>query len=77
MEVRNLFKENKGFVSLIGLLITMLIIGMLYYLVTNAANKTSSAETQDAISNPKAVLDNARKTVSDINKRQTDSVYDK
>ncbi len=65
---------KQGFASLIGLLITIMIIGLFYYLATNAAGKRNSTETFDAMSNPKSVLDNARNTVSDINKRQSESL---
>lgn len=66
-------RKFHGFASLIGLLITLVIIGVLFYLVTKGIEKRSSTETQAARSNPKSVLDKARNTVSDINKRQSEN----
>ena len=74
MRIGKFWLAKRGFVSLIGLLITLLIIAFLYYLVTNAVEKRSSDETREYRSNPRSVLDKARNAVSDLNKRQLESL---
>ena len=63
--------EKGGFASLLGLLLTLVIIAFLYYLATNAVGKKSSTETPEDRSTPRSVLDKARNAVSDLNKRQS------
>ncbi|MFH1094295.1 MAG: hypothetical protein V1739_09140 [Candidatus Omnitrophota bacterium] len=74
MKIRKFRLAKRGFASLIGLLLTLVIIAVLFYLAANTAAKRSSTETQAARKNPKSVLDKARNTVSDINKRQSENL---
>ena len=71
MDISKSRPTNKGFVSLIGLLITIAIISMLLYLAAKSATKgTSSQSGHD--SRPKTVLDKARNAVDSINKRRSE-----
>ena len=64
MKIGKFRLAKNGFASLIELLITLVIIGVLFYLVTKGIEKRSSTETQAARSNPESVLDKARNAVS-------------
>ena len=62
--------SNKGVVSLIGLLIALAIICMLVYVMLKNTTETVSSVSGDASATPKSVLDKARATVKDAEKRQ-------
>ena len=62
--------SNKGVVSLIGLLIALAIICMLVYVMLKNTTETVSSVSGDGSATPKSVLDKARATVKDAEKRQ-------
>ena len=66
------FDLSKNGFSLIGLLLSLLIMAFLYYIIMNAYVKRSTQGEPEAVSNPKATLDRAREAVGEINKRQLD-----
>ncbi|MCK4994517.1 MAG: hypothetical protein KAS13_05670 [Candidatus Omnitrophica bacterium] len=76
MKMERYKAASRGFASLIGLLITIMIIAVLYYLSINTTSKSSFSDTKSSTSNPKSVLDNARNTVNDINQRQSESLVE-
>ena len=59
--------------SLIGLLITLIIIVLLIYLALNYVNESSTIQSPDT-SKPKSVLDDARETVEEVNKQQLNRI---
>ena len=68
------FLPEKGFASLIGLLISLAIICMLLYIFLNNTTGTLCSGSKDGSAAPKSVLDKARSTVKDINKRQSENL---
>ncbi len=74
MKIGKFRLPKRAFASLIGLLLTLIIIALLYYLAINAVTKSRSSKTPEDRSTPRSVLDNARNVVSDLNERQSESL---
>ncbi|MBI4845065.1 MAG: hypothetical protein HY810_01090 [Candidatus Omnitrophica bacterium] len=62
--------SEQAFASLIGLLLTLIIIAVLLYSLANNNKNTGSQQAEDAPANPKATLDKAKEAVGNINKQQ-------